>query len=91
MNKTVDRRTVGLSAYPDRVVYLRVRVNSVAGLKCSLGLGRQFARSVEAKRKGRPLREDDMFSLLPSHVGMRRYRHGFDSLERPECHGAWWR
>lgn len=91
----VDRRTVDLSSYPDLVViYLGMRVNTLAGLKTLLGFGPQIAQSVEARPDGLLLHENLMFSLLPPHAGMRQYWRDFDALERwarSTPHQAWWR
>ena len=54
---TVNRQTVDLSSYPDLVViYLGMRVNTVAGIKTALGFGPQIAKSAadapDADRQG---------------------------------------
>jgi Domain of unknown function (DUF4188) len=91
----VERRTVDLSAYPDLVViYLGMRVNTLAGLKRLIGLGPQIADSVKAKPDGLLLHEDFLFSLFPLHLGMRQYWRDFESLERwtrSEPHREWWK
>jgi hypothetical protein len=90
----VDRRTVDLSAYPDMVViYLGMRVNTMAGLKTLFGFGQPIASSVAAKPDGLLLHETFLFSLVPPHSGMRQYWRDFESLERwarSEPHRAWW-
>lgn len=54
MKAKVHRRTVDLSAYPELVViYLGMRVNTLAGLKTVFGFGPKIAKSVEAKPAGR--------------------------------------
>lgn len=91
----VDRRTVDLSAYPDLVViYLGMRVNTLAGLKTVFGFGPRIADSVKAKPDGLLLHEPVIFSLFPLHAGMRQYWRDFESLERwtrSEPHRAWWK
>jgi hypothetical protein len=90
----VNRRTVDLSGYPDLVViYLGMRVNSLAGLKTLFGFGPKISSSVDAKPDGLLLHENFLFSLFPPHAGMRQYWRDFDSLEswsRSEPHRVWW-
>lgn len=90
----VDRRTVDLSAYPDLIViYLGMRINALAGIMRVLGLGPQIAASVKAKPDGLLLHEDLLFSLFPTHIGMRQYWRDFESLERwtrSAPHREWW-
>ena len=94
MNAKVKRRTVDLSAYPDLVViYLGMRVNTLAGLKTVFGFGPRIAKSVEAQPDGLLLHEDFLFSLFPPHGGMRQYWRDFESLEswaRSDPHREWW-
>jgi hypothetical protein len=94
MRKTIDRRTVDLSAYPDLVViYLGMRVNAPTGLKTLFGFGPKIAGSVAAMPDGLLLHENQIFSLFPPHVGMRQYWRDFDSLERwarSDPHRVWW-
>ena len=94
MTSKVDRRTVDLSAFPDLVViYLGMRVNTIAGLKTVFGFGPQIARSVDARPDGLLLHENLMFSMFPPHAGMRQYWRDFDSLERwarSAPHRDWW-
>jgi hypothetical protein len=91
----VVRRTVDLSAYPDMVVvYLGLRVNTLAGLKTLFGIGPKIAGSVAAQPDGLLLHENLLFSLFPPHVGMRQYWRDFDALEkwaRSEPHRLWWK
>jgi len=86
------RLTVNLSRYPDLVViYLGMRVNTLAGIKTLLGFGPKIAKAVEAQPEGLLLHEQVMYSLR--HVGMRQYWRDFDSLEtwaRSEPHKLWW-
>ena len=95
MAAKVDRRTVDLSAYPDLVViYLGMRVNTLAGLKTALGFGPRIAQSVDARPDGLLLHENLLFSLFPPHAGMRQYWRDFESLERwarSTPHREWWR
>ena len=92
--KNVDRRTVDLSAYPDLVViYLGMRVNTLAGLKTLLGFGPKIAKSAAALPDGLLLHEGFFWSLFPMHGGMRQYWRDFESLERwarSEPHRIWW-
>ncbi len=94
MPTRVDRRTVDLAAYPDLVViYLGMRVNTLAGLKRLASLGPKIRRSVEARPDGLLLHENMLFSAVPLHVGMRQYWRDYDSLERwarSLPHQAWW-
>lgn len=94
MKEKVHRRTVDLSDYPDMVViYLGMRVNSMAGIKTLFGFGPKIARSVDAAPEGLLLHENILFSLFPPHLGMRQYWRDFESLEawaRSEPHRAWW-
>jgi hypothetical protein len=95
MPAKIDRRTVDLSGYPDLVViYLGMRVNSIAGLKTLFGFGPRIAQAVDAQPEGLLLHENFLFSLFPPHAGMRQYWRDFDSLEawaRSEPHREWWR
>lgn len=53
MKPRVRRRTVDLSGYPNLVViYLRMRVNALTGLKTLFGFGPRIAKSVEAHPDG---------------------------------------
>jgi hypothetical protein len=94
MTKTIDRRTVDLSGYPDLVViYLGMRVNSLSGLKTMLGLGPRITHAVDQQPDGLLLHENLIFSLFPPHSGMRQYWRDFDALERwarSEPHRQWW-
>ena len=95
MSKSVDRRTVDLSGFPDLVViYLGMRVNTLAGLKTIFGFGPKIAQSVQDKPDGLLLHENFLFSLFPPHGGMRQYWRDFESLERwarSEPHRVWWK
>jgi Domain of unknown function (DUF4188) len=90
----VNRRTVDLSGYPDLVViYLGMRLNTLAGLKMMFGFGPLINQSVKAKPDGLLLHETVFFSLFPIHGGMRQYWRDFDSLERwarSAPHKEWW-
>jgi hypothetical protein len=90
----VTRQTVDLSSYPDLVViYLGMRVNTLAGLKTLMGFGPKIAKSVEAQPEGLLLHENFLWSLRPVHAGMRQYWRDFDALERwarSEPHRQWW-
>ncbi|MBV9744409.1 MAG: DUF4188 domain-containing protein [Acidobacteriia bacterium] len=86
------RETVDLAQYPDLVIiYLGMRVNTLAGIKTVLGFGPKINSAVAAKPDGLLLHENLFFSLR--HVGMRQYWRDFDSLEawsRSEPHRIWW-
>ena len=90
----VDRRTVDLTGFPDLVViYLGMRVNTLAGLKTLAGFGPKISRSVDAQPDGLLLHENFIFSLFPPHLGMRQYWQSFEALEawaRSEPHRDWW-
>ena len=91
----VNRQTVDLSGYPDLVViYLGMRVNRLTGLKTVMGFGPKIADSVAAKPDGLLLHENFVFSLFPTHVGMRQYWRDLGSLmawTRSEPHKLWWK
>lgn len=91
----VARQTVDLAGWPDLVViYLGMRVNTLAGLKTLMGFGPRIANAVGEAPDGLLLHESFLFSLRPPHVGMRQYWRDFDALERwarSEPHAAWWR
>jgi len=92
---SVERRTVDLSSYPDLVViYLGMRVNTLAGLKTLIGFGPRIAASVDARPDGLLLHENFLMSLMPMHAGMRQYWRDYESLERwsrSEPHMLWWK
>ena len=91
----VDRRTVDLAAFPDLVViYLGLRVRTLAGIKRLLGLGPQIMKAGGARPEGLLHCENNIiFSLFPLHLGMRWYWKDFESMERwarSEPHRRWW-
>ena len=91
----VDRRTVDLSAYPDLVViYLGMRVRTLAGVKTLVGLGPQIEKAGAGWPDGLLHYENNIiFSLFPLHLGMRWYWKDFASMERwarSEPHRRWW-
>lgn len=94
MPTKANRQTVDLSAYPDLVViYLGMRVNRLTGLKTLMGFGPRIAKSVEAQPDGLLLHENFLFSMFPTHAGMRQYWRDMDSLlrwTRSEPHHQWW-
>lgn len=95
MPSNVDRRTVDLTAYPDLVViYLGMRVRTMAGIKRLLGLGPQIQKAGAERPDGLLHYENNIiFSLFPLHIGMRWYWKDFESLERwarSEPHRIWW-
>jgi Domain of unknown function (DUF4188) len=95
MASVVERRTVDLSAFPDIVViYLGMRVRTLAGIKRLVGLGPQIEKAGAARPEGLLHFENNIiFSLFPLHMGMRWYWKDFESLERwarSEPHRIWW-
>jgi hypothetical protein len=92
LNAKTNRETVDLSAYPDLVIiYLGMRVNTLAGIKTLAGFGPKISNAVAAQPDGLLLHESLYYSLR--HVGMRQYWRDFDSLEawaRSEPHKLWW-
>jgi len=95
MTAHVQRTTVDLSGFPDLVViYLGMRVRSLAGLKTVIGFGPKISAAVEARPDGLLLHENVFYSLFPLHVGMRQYWRDFPSLEnwsRSLPHQEWWK
>jgi hypothetical protein len=95
MAQRVDRRTVDLSAFPDLVVvYLGMRIRTLAGIKRLMGIGPQIGKAGSARPEGLLHFENNiLFSFFPLHVGMRWYWKDFESLEkwaRSEPHRRWW-
>ena len=95
MASRVERRTVDLSAFPDLVViYLGMRVRTLAGIKRLLGLGPQINKAGAQRPEGLLHCENGIvFSFFPLHVGMRWYWRDFESMERwarSEPHRQWW-
>jgi hypothetical protein len=95
MQTNVDLRTVDLSAFPDLVViYLGMRVRTLAGVKTLLGLGPQIDKAGAARPEGLLHYENNIiFKLNPLHLGMRWYWRDFESMERwtrSKPHGQWW-
>lgn len=90
----LERLTVDLSDYPDLVViYLGMRVRTLAGIKTLFGFGPKIQNSVAQRPDGLLLHENLVYSLFPPHAGMRQYWRDFDSLERwarSEPHKIWW-
>ena len=91
----VNRQTVDLSGYPDLVViYLGMRVNTLAGLKTAFGFGPKIKNAVGERPDGLLLHENVIYSIFPMHAGMRQYWRDFESLERwsrSEPHMLWWK
>ena len=73
MTTRVNRQGVDLTAYPELVViYLGMRVNTLAGLKTLLGLGPQIDKAGRARPDGLLHFENNIiFSIFPFHIGMR--------------------
>jgi hypothetical protein len=94
MSRTVERRTVDLSAYPDLVViYLGMRVRTLAGVKTVLGFGPKLAQSVKHYPDGLLLHETVIWSVFPLDAGFRQYWRDYESMEhwtRSEPHRQWW-
>ena len=91
----VNRQSVDLTAYPELVViYLGIRVKTLAGFKTLLGLGPQIDRAGTARPEGLLHFENNIiFSIFPFHVGMRWYWRDFESMEswtRSPPHREWW-
>lgn len=90
----VERRTVDLSAYPDLVVvYLGMRVNRLTGIRTLFGFGPQISASVAAHPDGLLFHQNMLYSLFPTHFGMRQYWRDPDSLlkwTRSDPHRQWW-
>jgi len=86
------RETADLTAYPDLVVvYLGMRVNTLAGIRTVFGFGPKISHAVDQRPDGLLLHENVFYSLR--HVGMREYWRDFASLEkwtRSEPHRIWW-
>ncbi len=91
----VNRQTVDLSGYPDLVViYLGMRVNTLAGLKTAFGFGPKIKNAVGERPEGLLLHENVIYSIFPMHAGMRQYWRDFESMERwsrSEPHMLWWK
>jgi Domain of unknown function (DUF4188) len=91
----VQRRTVDLSAYPNLVVvYLGMQVRTLFGLKTLLGFGPKIAKSAAGKPEGLLHHEAFLWSLFPTHAGIRQYWRDFESLERwtrSQPHRDWWK
>jgi len=95
MAAQVQRSTIDLSAYPDLVViYLGMRVRTLAGIKTVFSFGPRIKAAVDARPEGLLLHENVFYSLFPLHAGMRQYWRDFPSLEnwsRSLPHQAWWK
>jgi Monooxygenase af470-like len=96
MTTSVSRQSVDLTMYPELVViYLGMRVNTLAGLKTLFRLGPQIDRAGRARPNGLLHFENRIiFSMFPFHVGMRWYWRDFESMEhwtRSSSHSEWWR
>src|SRR5436190_14104701 len=95
MPSPVDRRSVDLTAFPDLVViYVGMRVRTLAGIKTLLGMGPQIDKAGAGRPEGLLHFENNIiFRLFPLHVGMRWYWKDFESMERwarSEPHRIWW-
>jgi hypothetical protein len=95
MAERVDRRTVDLNSFPDLVViYLGMRVRTLAGIKRLMGIGPQIVTAGNARPEGLLHFENNIiYSFFPLHLGMRWYWKDFESLEkwaRSEPHRRWW-
>lgn len=94
MRTKVDRRTVDLSGYPDLIViYLGMRVNRITGIKTLLGFGPGISASAQATPDGLLRHETMLFSLFPTHFGIRQYWRDMESLlnwTRSDPHRQWW-
>jgi hypothetical protein len=94
MKTNVQRQTVDLSGYPNLVVvYLGMRVNRIVGLKTLFGFGPRISASVDARPDGLLRHENMLYSLFPTHFGMRQYWRDPESLvkwTRSDPHRQWW-
>jgi Domain of unknown function (DUF4188) len=94
MTTRVQRQTVDLSKYPDLVViYLGMRVNRITGLKTLFGFGPKISSSVMAQPDGLLGHGVFLFSLFPTHLGIRQYWRDMESLlkwTRSGPHRQWW-
>lgn len=94
MAAKIQRQTVDLSAYPNLVViYLGMKVHTLAGMKTLMSFGPKISAAVKAKPDGLLLHENLIYSLFPVHTGMRQYWRDFQSLEkwaRSLPHQDWW-
>lgn len=90
----IERQTVDYSQYPDLVViYLGMRMESLAGLRTIFTFGPNIQKAVAEKPDGLLLHEPVWFSIFPLHAGMRQYWRDFDSLEKwahSLPHKKWW-
>jgi len=96
MPSKVDRRTVDLTAFPDLVViYLGMKVRTLAGIKTLIGFGPQIDKAGAGRPEGLLHFENGIiFGLFPLNIGMRWYWKDFAAMEswaRSEPHRAWWR
>ena len=95
MKTPVLRQAVDLSSYPDLVViYLGMKVRTIAGIRTLLGLGPQIDKAAANKPDGLLHYENNIiFSFFPLHIGMRWYWRDFEAMEawtRSEPHRKWW-
>lgn len=95
MPHRADRQTVDLTAYPDLVViYLGMRVRTLAGFLSLAGLGPQISKAGAERPEGLLHFENNIiFRLFPLHIGMRWYWKDFESMERwsrSAPHRIWW-
>lgn len=93
--RAVERRAPDFSAYPDLVVmFLGMRVRTLAGLRTLLGFGPRIDRAGAARPDGLLHYENNIiFGLYPLHIGMRWYWRDYASLEvwsQSEPHRLWW-
>ena len=96
MAKVPLRETVDLSGHPDLVViYLGMKVRTLAGIKTLIGFGPQIDRAGAGRPEGLLHFENGIiFGLFPLNIGMRWYWKDFAAMEswaRSEPHRAWWR
>src|SRR2546428_8586512 len=95
MPSPVDLRSVDLSAFPDLVViYLGMRVRTLAGIKTLLGLGPQIDKAGTGRPEGLLHFENNItYSPFPRQTGIRGNWKALPSMEqwtRPEPHRTWW-
>lgn len=96
MGANRHERVPDFSGYPDLVViYLGMKVRTLAGVRTLLGFGPRIA-TVGAERPDGLLHYENniIFSLRPLHLGMRWYWRDIDSMvawAKSEPHRIWWR
>ncbi len=89
--RTTHRQSLCLSG--SVVIYLGMRVNRITGIKTLAGFGPKISSSAAAKPDGLLAHELFIYSLFPTHLGIRQYWLNEDSLlawTRSDPHRQWW-